>query len=511
MSILRLSMIFLVLWCLVKSDIAVCQQKNPNIVLIFADDIGYGDLSCYGATHIKTPNIDQLAQQGRRFTDAHSASAVCTPSRYALLTGRYPARNDLWGPLSLRSPLVIDPDRTTMADVAKRAGYATACIGKWHLGWQSEQPTDWNKPLTPGARELGFDYYFGMPTVNSHPPYVFVENDRVVGWDAKDPLVYGQTAETRKFEEKHGLNLIGGAKHAHSLYDDEKVGTAFAKKATAWITQKSKQDAPFFLYLATTNIHHPFTPAEQFQGTSKAGRYGDFIHELDWIVGQVEKSLEENGVADETLVIFTSDNGGMLNKGGQEAYRLGHRQNGELFGFKFDAWEGGHRVPFIVRWPGKVDPGSQSNSLICNIDMLATVAALTKQDLNDDEGPDSVNMLPAFTEAPDTVVRKELLIAPYQPRNLSLRQGDWMYISGRGGGGFTARNVGDHTFGGPAATKFTGQVNSDIADGKIKPDAPQNQLYNLAKDPKQSTNVINDNPEIAIRMKARIAEILAEK
>ena len=428
--------------------IVLAEQKHPNIVLIYADDIGYGDLSCYGATHVNTPNIDRLAKQGRRFTDAHSASAVCTPSRYALLTGRYPARNDLWGPLSLRSPLVIDPDRTTLADVVKRAGYSTACIGKWHLGWQSEAPTDWNKALKPGPLELGFDYYFGMPTVNSHPPYVFVENDRVVGWEPDDPFVYGETAETRKFEEKHGLNLIGGAKKAHSMYDDEMVGTKLAEKATNWISEKSKSDEPFFLYLATTNIHHPFTPAVRFKGSSKAGRYGDFIHELDWIVGEVTKSLEENGCAENTILIFTSDNGGMLNKGGQEAYRLGHHQNGELFGFKFDAWEGGHRVPFIIRWPGKVAADSNSNSLISSIDMLATVAELTGQTLKDDEGPDSVSILSAFTGKPNGVVRKELLISPFRAKNLSLRQGDWMYISGQGGGGFTAPNVGDHTFGG---------------------------------------------------------------
>ena len=329
----------------------------PNIVVIFADDVGYGDIGCYGATHVQTPNINQLAQQGRRFTDAHTASAVCSPSRYALLTGQYPVRRgNLWGPVFLKSPLVIDPDRTTIADVASDAGYSTACIGKWHLGFGSRTPTDWNAALKPGPLELGFDYYFGMPVVNSHPPFVYVENHRVVGRTDDDPFVYAQQAETRQFDEKFGVREIGGARAAHALYDDEAVGTTLTEKAVGWIRERSQEDAPFFLYLATTNIHHPFTPAKRFQGTSKAGPYGDFIHELDWIAGEVMKTLDETGVSDNTLVIFTSDNGGMLNRGGQEAWRRGHRLNGDLFGFKFEAWEGGHRIPFIARWPGHIEP-----------------------------------------------------------------------------------------------------------------------------------------------------------
>ncbi|SVE20048.1 uncharacterized protein METZ01_LOCUS472902, partial [marine metagenome] len=245
----------------------------------------YGDVGCHGATHVQTPNIDRLAKQGRRFTDAHTASAVCTPSRYTLLTGRYPVRRgNLWSPVFLKTPLVVDPARTTIADVAKSAGYDTACIGKWHLGFGTQSPTDWNGLLKPGPLELGFDSYFGLPVVNSHPPFVYVENHRVVGLDKGDPFVYGKKAETRAFEEKFKTDAIGGAKKAHKIYDDEQVGTAFAGRATDWIRAKAKSGTPFFLYFATSNIHHPFTPAKRFQGTSQAGRYGDFIHELDWIV-----------------------------------------------------------------------------------------------------------------------------------------------------------------------------------------------------------------------------------
>ena len=244
-------------------------QDKPNIVLIFADDLGYGDVSCYGATKVRTPNIDRLAKEGRRFTDAHSASAVCTPSRYALLTGRYPLRRgNLWNPVFLKTPLVVDPERLTFADVAKEAGYATACIGKWHLGFGTKTPTDWNGELKPGPLELGFDYYFGVPVVNSHPPFVYVENHRVVGLVADDPLVYGKKSIAKVFDEKMGLDQIGGGAAAHRLYDDEQVGTVLVKKAVEWIDEK--KDEPFLLYLSTTNIHHPFTPAPPIQGKQRS-------------------------------------------------------------------------------------------------------------------------------------------------------------------------------------------------------------------------------------------------
>ncbi|MEK6234451.1 MAG: sulfatase-like hydrolase/transferase, partial [Planctomycetales bacterium] len=289
--------------------VAAAADEPPNVVVIFADDLGYGDVGCYGAKKLKTPNIDRLAKEGRRFTDAHSASAVCTPSRYALITGEYPFRKRLSKPVFLKTGLVVDPDRTTVADVMKNAGYATAWVGKWHLGFGKLTP-DCNGDLKPGPLEVGFDYYFGVPVVNSHPPFVFVENHRVVGLAAEDPFVYGKAAKTQAFPEKMGLTQIGGADAAHALYRDESVGTRLMEKSVEWI--KANRDKPFFLYLATTNIHHPFTPAPRFRGTSQCGRYGDFVHELDWIVGQVTDALEQLGLADDTLVIFTSDNGGMI-------------------------------------------------------------------------------------------------------------------------------------------------------------------------------------------------------
>lgn len=485
------------------------ERDSPNVVVINVDDLGYGDVGCYGATKVNTPNIDKLAQEGRRFTDAHAASAVCSPSRYALITGQYPSRIDFWKPVFLKSPLVIDTAQMTVANVMKEAGYATACIGKWHLGFGTEKPVDWNKELKPGPLELGFDYYFGVPVLNSHPPFVYVENHKVVGLVPEDPMVYGEEAKTREFDEKFDMDAIGGGKAAHELYEDRKVGTTLKDRAIEWI--KEKKEEPFFLYFATTNIHHPFTPAPQFIGKSEAGPYGDFIHELDWMIGEVLNTLEEEGLADNTLVILTSDNGGMLNRGGQNAWEAGHRQNANLLGFKFDAWEGGHRVPFIARWPGKIPAGTESDELLSNVDILATLAALVEQPLKENEGPDSYNMLQAFTGSPPEPVRDHLVISPSRKKNLAIRKGKWMYISSQGSGGFPGKEIGSHLLGGAAATKLTGQVNSDIENGKIKADAPPAQLYDLEADPTQKRNLYDEYPEIAKELQALLEKTLQSK
>jgi arylsulfatase A-like enzyme len=484
------------------------KPEHPNVIIIFTDDIGYGDLGCYGAEKVKTPNIDRLAKEGCMFSDAHSASAVCTPSRYALLTGEYPFRKDLFAPVFHKVGSLIDTNQLTIASLMKKSGYATACIGKWHLGFGEGTP-DWNGDLKPGPLELGFDYYFGIPVVNSHPPFVYVENHRVVGLDPSDPFVYDQRAETREFPEKRGIDQMGGAKAAHALYDDEQVGATLTRKAINWIEEK--KDTPFFLYFATTNIHHPFTPQPRFKGTSDCGRYGDFIHELDWIVGEIMKTLDDLDLDDNTLLIFTSDNGGMLNQGGQDAFMAGHRLNRELLGFKFDAWEGGHRVPFIVRWPEKVKPGTRSNQLICNVDMLASLAALTGYDLKPGEGPDSYNVLPAILGTTKKQLRDHVVLAAFKEQNLALRKDNWIYIGAQGGGGFSGTNPGDHGLGGPAALKFTNEKNSDIEDGKIKPDAPNVQLYDLDADLSQSRNVVRDHPEIATEMQELLLKIKQKK
>ncbi len=492
----------LLLWPLAGQ--AIAEPIQPNIVLIFADDLGYGDVGCYGATKVKTPNIDRLASEGRRFTDAHSASAVCTPSRYALLTGEYPFRKDIWGPAPVTSPLLIDPAKTTLASLLKRQGYATVCFGKWHLGFGSQAKPDWNVDLKPGPLELGFDHYFGIPVVNSGVPHVWVQDHRVVGLDAKDPLVYGGAEPTQFYPEKN-MRGISGGKAAHDLYKDEELGSTLTEKATAWMRGHSEK--PFFLFFSTPHIHHPFTPGPKFKGSSQAGVYGDFIQEFDWMVGEVLRTLDELKLRDNTLVLLTSDNGGMLNQGGQEAWKAGHRINGDLLGFKFDAWEGGHRVPFIVRWPGKIEAGSVSDQLICHVDLLATFATLTGATLTAADGPDSINALPAWLGNPARPVRDQLVLAPHKKQNLALREGRWLYIGAQGGGGFTGDKAGDHALGGPGALKFAGERNSDIARGKIKADAPAAQLYDLAADRSQSRNVIREHPEQAELMAKHLAEL----
>lgn len=487
---------------LVAGSLLAASAKKPNIVLIYADDLGYGDLSCQGATKLQTPNIDKLATDGLRFTDAHSPSAVCTPSRYGLLTGRYPFRRNIVSPVFLKSKLIIKDDRVTIADMAKKAGYSTACVGKWHLGFGNTEPTDWNKTLKPGPLECGFDYFFGVPVVNSHPPFVYMENRSIVDYDPSDPFVYGKQAKTKEIPAKKNTNHIGGADAAHAAYDDYKVGTMLKNKALAWI--RKEKNNPFFLYFPTTNIHHPFTPAKQFQGTSQCGRYGDFVHELDWIVGEVVKTLEEEGLADNTMIVFTSDNGGMFNPGGQDAWKDGHKLNGELLGSKFGVWEGGHRVPFIIKWPGVVKAGQVTNSLVSAMDLFSTFTSIWNEPLKEGVAEDSISLLPILTENKDTVTRNELIYCPFKTTHLAMRRGDWVYIPAQDEGGFGGRKLGEQGFSGAPAVSFMGKKNSDISNGKVKSSAPRTQLYNLKKDLKQEQNVVNDHPEVAKELQAEL-------
>lgn len=498
-----------VLWLLLlATSTTFADEPTPNVVLIYVDDLGYGDLGCYGATKVQTPNIDRLAAEGRRFTDAHSASAVCTPSRYGLLTGQYPVRANggagTWGPLPTTSELIIDTNTVTIGKVFQNKGYATACLGKWHLGFKQGE-NDWQVPLRPGPQDVGFDHYFGVPLVNSGSPFVYVEDDTIVGHDPSDPLVLGgkPISPTPTFPpeaSRKSPNRFGGALEAHKIYDDEKTGTLLTEKATTWIEEQ--KDQPFFLYFSTTNIHHPFTPAPRFKGTSECGLYGDFIHELDWMVGEILDCLEHHGLSDNTLVIFTSDNGAMLNRAGRDAVQAGHKINGDLLGFKFGVWEGGHRVPFIAKWPGQIEAGTVSAQLISQVDMLATFMALTNQDIEALEEKDSINMLPALLDDPAEPLRTELLLAPRQPRNLAIRKGKWVYIGARGSGGFNGSRPRDHAWGGPPAAQFAGSINSDIVNGRIRNDAPPAQLYDLEADPAQTNNVYRENPEVAKQMEA---------
>lgn len=502
---------FILKHALLPYSISSATDSPPNVVLVLADDLGYGDLGCYGATKIRTPNIDQLAAQGRRFTDAHSASAVCTPSRYGLLTGQYPFRalggKGSWGPLSTTSGLIIDPNTLTIGKVFQNKGYATACLGKWHLGFKKGE-NDWQVPLSPGPLDVGFDHYFGVPLVNSGSPFVYVQNETIVGYDPSDPLEFGSkpVSPTPTFPpeaSRKSPNRFSGALEAHKIYDDEKTGTLLTQRAVKWITEKKEQ--PFFLYLATPNIHHPFTPAPRFKGTSDCGLYGDFVHELDYMVGEVLKAIDDNGLSDNTLVIFTSDNGAMLNRGGRDAVKAGHKINGDLLGFKFGVWEGGHRVPLIAKWPGEIKPGTESNQLISLIDMLATFTALTGQDTQAIADKDSINMLPALLNDPSEPLRTELLLAPHKSKNIAIRKGKWVYIGAKGSGGFSGSKPNHHAWGGPPATAFVGSINSDIENGRLKKNAAPAQLYDLENDRNQSMNLYHENPEVVQEMSRLLA------
>ena len=351
--------------------------NRPNIVFILADDLGYGDLTCYGATKVQTPKMDALANAGILFTDAHAPSAVCTPSRYSVLTGRYCWRTQLkYDCLFGHDTLLIEEDRMTAASLLKQAGYRTACVGKWHLGFGKEYP-DWNGELKPGPLEVGFDYFFGVPVTNAQAPYVYVENHRVVGLDPRDPIRLGPDSKTNV--------MYGGA---NARYKADELALTHTRKAVEFI-ERSK-DHPFFLYFAPDNVHGPYTPNARFRGTSACGVYCDFIRELDWSVGEVIDALERAGIADNTLVILTSDNGGLYSR---QAYEMGHRVNADLLGQKTDAWEGGHRVPssWRVLARGKIrKPGSRSNEVICLVDFLATAAAIVGgRELPREAGPDS--------------------------------------------------------------------------------------------------------------------------
>ena len=414
-------------------------NSKPNIVVILADDLGYGDLGCYNRdSKIPTPNLDRLATEGMRFTDAHAGSSLCSPSRYALLTGRYAWRSTLKrGVVTAWGKPIISPQRLTLASLLKQHGYMTAAFGKWHLGWN--WPTkdgalpssasnrlsnvDFTKPMTGGPRELGFDYYFGVDLPN-FPPYCFIENDHTFGI----PSV--PDAGRAELFNRPGPMLPGW-----KLVD---ILPELTRRAVKWIDTTAKPRQPFFLYFALTSPHYPVVPAPEFKGKSKAGDYGDYVAQTDWTVGQVLDALRRAGVAENTLVIFSSDNGpevtGEVNPGIYDrAEKFRHFSMGELRGAKRDTWEGGHRLPFIARWPSQIKPASVNNQLICQADLFATVAAMLGTNLPPNAGEDSFNQLPLLLGDGSARSSREAVVHHSGSGKFAIRKGDWVLIDSSSG------------------------------------------------------------------------------
>ncbi len=478
---------------------AVAVEAPPNIVFILADDLGYGDLSCYGATRVQTPNVDRLAREGLRFTDAHSAAATCTPSRYALLTGEYAWRKKGTGVLPGNAALIIQPGRTTIASLLKKAGYVTGVVGKWHLGL-GDGKVDWNQEIRPGPLELGFDYSFLIPATGDRTPCVYVENHWVAGLDPADPIQVSYSSpfgdeptgaknpELLKLHPSHGhdqtivngISRIGymtGGKAARWV--DEEMADLITSKAVAFL-EKNRGER-FFLYFATHDIHVPRVPHPRFAGKTGMGPRGDVIVQFDWSTGRILETLDRLKLTSNTLVILSSDNGPVVDDGykDQAVEKLGgHRPAGDWRGGKYSAFEGGTRVPFLVRWPQRIKPGV-SEALVCQVDFLASFAALTGQPLAMEDAPDSLNTLSAFLG--DSRQGRDHLVE--QANVLSLRQDSQKFIEpGKG----------------PAL-----QQNTNTETGV----APERQLYNLKEDPGERRNRAKEHPDRTLEMERSLKKI----
>jgi arylsulfatase A-like enzyme len=437
------------------------QPARPNIVFILADDIGYGDIVCQGATHAKTLHLDRLAAQGCRFTDAHSPASTCTPTRRAFLTGTYSWRQQAGSSIAPGdAPLSIPPGTSTVASLLKSAGYRTGVVGKWHVGLGPASGPDWNGQIKPGPLEIGFDSAFIMAATGDRVPTVYVQDHAVLGLDPNDPIRVSykekvgdeptgrEHPELLKLKHTHGhdmtiVNGIGrigwmtGGKSARWI--DEEMSDTFVKHAVEFI--ETSREQPFFLFFASHDVHVPRVPHPRFKGTSGVGTRGDVIQELDDAVGTLLGTLDRLHLADNTLVIFTSDNGGVMDDGYEDVGRFDYHPNAPLRGSKGTLFEGGHRVPFFARWPGHIPAGSTSGALMAHLDMPATLAALVAAKVPPGQCVDSVNVLPALLG--DSAVGRTDFVAHVGGTQgpFALRSGDWKYISPAGGAGGKAATV----------------------------------------------------------------------
>jgi len=473
------------------------KRRLPNIVLVVADDLGFGDLGCYGATRIPTPNVDRLAQRGLRFTNAHATSATCTPSRYGLLTGMYPWRKEGTGILPGDAALIIEPGSATLPAILKRAGYRTGVVGKWHLGLGGQAGPDWNGEIRPGPLEVGFDCAFIMPATCDRVPCVYVEDRRVANLDPKDPIRVSYKApigaeptgrdhpELLKLRPSHGhdqtiingISRIGYMEGGHAArWVDEDMADTFTHKAVGFIENDATM--PFFLYFATHDPHVPRVPHPRFRGKSGCGVRGDAIVQFDWCVGEIVATLERRGLAEHTIVIVTSDNGPVVDDGyddGAVRDLNGHAPAGRLRGGKYSIFEGGTRVPFIVSRPGHVR-GGVSDALVCLMDLPASFAAMTGRKLGRAEAPDSRNVLPALLGKSRTG-RSELV---EHAGSLALLRGPMKMIEPSRG------------------ARYAPLTDTELGN------APEPQLYDLEKDLGERTNLAAERGDSVAEMLRRL-------
>jgi len=440
--------------------------KKPNVVYILADDLGWGDMDVYNAhSAVPTPNCNGFAKEGMLFTDMHASSAVCTPSRYSILTGRYCWRSRLKkGVLDGDSPNLIEEGRMTVPSMLKSAGYYTAGVGKWHLGLGNEAKTDFSKPLTPGPNSHGFDYYFGIPASLDMAPYVYFENDH---------LVEPATIPDPGSKEPRGVFWRAGLRAKD--FDMHQCLPTLTDKAIEVLHQRMQQpDTPFLLYFAMPSPHTPWLPLPEYHGKSGAGDYGDYVVEVDAMIGRVLDALKANGQVDNTIVVVTSDNGADWKIGDIERYP--HRANAGWRGEKADVWEAGHRIPFIARWPKHIPPNKVCDETASLTDLMGTLAAILRIELPPNAGEDSFNLLPALLHQPHQPIR-DTIVDHSIDGMFTIREGNWKLELGLGSGGFSEpRTV-------------------EPVPGGIK-----GQLYNLADDPHELYNLYEQHPEIVARL-----------
>ena len=424
-------------------------SQKPNIIYIFADDLGIGDLSCYGATKVSTPNIDRLAGQGVQFTNAYATSATSTPSRFGLLTGMYPWRQENTGIAPGNSELIIDTTCVTMADMLKDAGYATGAVGKWHLGLGPKGGTDFNNPITPNAQSIGFDYEFIIPATVDRVPCVFIENGKVANYDPSDPI---EVSYTKNFPGEptgkdnpellynlhpsngHDMSIVNGISRigfmkggGKALWKDENIADSITVHAIDFI--KQHKDEPFFMYFATNDVHVPRFPHDRFRGKNPMGLRGDAIAQFDWTVGQLMETLDQLGLTENTLIILSSDNGPVVDDGYKdkaEELLNGHTPSGPWRGNKYSAFEGGTAVPVIVRWPQKIKKTGDSDVLMSQIDWLASLGALINARLPKGSAPDSYDRLGNLIGTDKT--DRPWIVEQSMNHTLSVRTKDWKYI-----------------------------------------------------------------------------------